>query len=75
MAPFDFKEFWQGLSLDEKKQLAKEAGTTVNYIRTHLVYARRVPSRNYMTELHKAVTRINPEISKEQLLSFFYAAA
>ena len=75
MEPFNFKEFWQGLSLDEKKQLAADAGTTVNYIRTHLVYANRVPSRNYMNDLYKACVKINPSISKEQLLSFFYTAA
>ncbi|MCK0554679.1 MULTISPECIES: hypothetical protein [Pantoea] len=75
MEPFDFKEFWQGLSTEEKKQLAKEAGTTTHYIRTHLVYARRVPTRNYMTGLQKACAKIDPAITTERLLSFFYSAA
>lgn len=75
MEAFDFKEFWQGLSSAEKKQLADEAETTKKYIVTHLVYKRRVPSRNLMNNLHKACVSINPEISKDQLVSFFYSAA
>lgn len=75
MEAFDFKEFWQSLSSSEKKQMAEEAGTTVHYIRTHLVYKTRVPGRKTMKKLYNACISINPEISKDQLVSFFYSAA
>lgn len=75
MQAFDFKEFWQGLSTAEKNQFVQDAGTTKKYVTTHLVYSRRCPSRNLMTSLHKACSNIDPQISKEQLVSFFYSAA
>lgn len=75
MEPFDFKAFWQGLTLEEKKELAREAGTTVGYIRTHLVYRRRVPSRKLMIEMYKACVHKDPSITKENLVTYFYSAA
>ncbi len=75
MQAFDFKEFWQGLSTAEKNQLVHEAGTTKKYVTTHLVYSRRCPSRKLMTKLHKACVSIDPEITQDQLISFFYTAA
>lgn len=75
MQAFDFKEFWQALSTAEKNQLVNEAGTTKKYVTTHLVYNRRCPSRKLMTKLHKACERIDPQITQDQLVSFFYSAA
>lgn len=75
MQAFDFKAFWQSLSSAEKKQVAETAGTTVNYIRTHLVYKTRVPGRKSTKDLYNACASINPEISQDQLVSFFYSAA
>lgn len=75
MQAFDFKEFWQALSSEEKKQLAAEAGTTVYYIRTHLVYKTRVPGRKRMTSLYNACSALDPKINKDQFVSFFYSAA
>jgi len=75
MQAFDFKEFWQALSAAEKNQLVHEAGTTKKYVTTHLVYNRRCPSRKLMSNLHKACINIDPQISKEQLTSFFYSVA
>lgn len=75
MSQFDFKKFWQGLSSDERKRLADDAGTTVNYIKVHLVYSRRMPNRDLMNSLYQACLAHEPELAKESFIGFFYENA
>ncbi|CFQ87801.1 MULTISPECIES: hypothetical protein [Yersinia] len=74
MNEFDFRLFWRELSEEQKEDIARKANTTVAYIKTHLVFARRIPSRERMKLLHSACSEYQSDLSLEQLLSFFYAA-
>lgn len=75
MRTFDLKKFWQSLSSAEKVKLAADAGTTTNYIKVHLVYGRRTPTKSLMERLYLACKERDPEVTKEALIGFFYEAA
>jgi hypothetical protein len=72
MRQFDFKNFWQSLSTAERKQLADDAGTTVNYIKVHLVYGRRTPTKRLMDGLFQACRKHDAHLTREQVIGFFY---
>lgn len=72
MEPFNFKQFWLGMSKDERDAFAEEAGTTTLYIMTHTQRRTRMPRERYMNKLFKACKKRNPELTKAQLVSFFY---
>lgn len=68
-----FKNYYQSLTPELKQQFATEAGTSVHYITTHLVYGRKIPKPKLMDGLAKACLKLNSGISKEMLLNFFYS--
>lgn len=66
----DFKSWWQARSDSEQEQIARAAGTTVGYIRTHLIYRRKRPTVELMKRLESAC---GGAFSYAQLREFFYA--
>jgi hypothetical protein len=68
----DFKNYYQSLTADLKQEFATEAGTSVHYITTHLVYGRKIPKPKLLNGLAKACKKFKSGITKEMLLNFFY---
>lgn len=68
----DFKNYYQSLTPAQKLEFALEAGTSVHYITTHLVYGRKVPKPKLLNGLASACEKFNSGITKEMLLNFFY---
>jgi hypothetical protein len=66
-----FRKFFLGLSLQEQDAYAKRAGTTVNYIRTHLVYVppRKTPRPPLLRALAYASSG---RLSLDDVLEHFY---
>lgn len=65
-----FKEFFLGLSKDDREAYAKEAGTSAYYIHTHLINRYKVPRRKLMQGLAKASSG---KFSVNDLTQFFYS--
>jgi len=70
--PANFKSFYRSLDASAKKPFAEAAKTTVRYIETHLVYARKIPSPTRMEWLHQACLQFGAQFSKADLIAFFY---
>jgi fibrillarin-like rRNA methylase len=69
---FSLKQMWLCMNADERKAFAADAGSTVHYIKTHTVRATKVPRQAFMDQLVKAVRKRKPEITKEQVIEYFY---
>jgi hypothetical protein len=67
-----FKAFYLALSSDDRAKFAKRACTTVAYIETHLLYARKVPRKGTMDALWKASQEFGASFDHGELLGFFY---
>lgn len=67
-----FKTFYLALSADERIRFAKRARTTVAYIETHLLYARKVPRKGTMDGLWEASQEFGAPFGRGDLLQFFY---
>lgn len=67
-----FKTFYLALSADERARFAKRARTTVAYIETHLLYARKVPRKGTMEGLWEASQEFGAPFDRGDLLRFFY---
>ncbi|WAL81503.1 hypothetical protein OYT13_16825 [Pandoraea sp. XJJ-1] len=70
----DFKAFYRSLSATDKRRFAQEAGTTTDYIETHLVYARKVPRKQSMDRLFDACKNHGAKFDKAGLIAFFYGS-
>lgn len=73
--PISFKTFYLALSPDERERFAKRAGTTIAYIETHLLYARKVPRKATMEGLWAASQEFCAPFGRGDLLQFFYGAS
>lgn len=69
---FNLKTMWLCMNADERKAFSADAGSTVNYIKTHTVRATKVPRQAFMDQLVKAVRKRKPEVTKEQVIEYFY---
>ncbi|MBB1593576.1 hypothetical protein [Achromobacter sp. UMC46] len=67
-----FKAFYLALSSDDRAKFAKRACTTVAYIETHLLYARKVPRKGTMDALWQASQDFGAPFDHGELLGFFY---
>ncbi|AXF58183.1 hypothetical protein DVA43_00705 [Leclercia sp. W6] len=70
---FDFKKHWLDLTPDERKAFAEEAGTTSNYIQTHLTGRRKMPGKVLMEKLFKACKVRGWVRTKPELVIFFHS--
>lgn len=68
----DFDEWFNGLSPDQKAAYAAEAGTTVGYIRVHLIRASKIPGVDLMEKLVAASHGI---FTLSGLAAWFYRKA
>ena len=68
----DLKTFFLGLEPSEQERFAQRAGTTVGYLRAHLIRGGKVPRPALMESLAEACKQFGAEFSKEDLLAFFY---
>ena len=71
MATTNFKEFFLSLSATERQAFARKAGTTVGYLQTHIIYARKMPRRKLFDGLTQTCAKFSGP-SKDKLLAFFY---
>jgi hypothetical protein len=71
----DFKDFYLSLTDDQKVEFAKLAGTTPNYIRTHLVYGRKIPQRKTFDGLIRALAAFGSKVTRNDLLLCFFPPA
>lgn len=67
-----FKAFYLSLPAGERERFAKRAGTTVAYVETHLLYARKVPRKGTMDGLWAACQEFGAPFGRGDLLGFFY---
>jgi len=72
MEEFDFHAYWRGLDLEERKQFAKDVGSTQAYIH-HLSLRNKIPRKPLMERLFSALKQRQVIDDKGALLSFFYA--
>lgn len=63
-----FREYIQQLSPDELEIYAKNAGTTVSYIKTHLYYGYKEPRKSLRKALAKAS---NGKVNEIEVLQHF----
>ncbi|BCT88950.1 hypothetical protein [Acinetobacter variabilis] len=63
-----FREYIQQLSSDELEIYAKDAGTTVSYIRTHLYYGYKEPRKSLRKALAEAS---NGKVTEVEVLQHF----
>ena len=70
---FDFKKHWLALTPGEREAFAEEAGTTSNYIQTHLTGKRKMPGKALMNGLFKACKARQWVRTKPELAIFFYS--
>lgn len=73
--PMDFKTFFQGLDDEQQQRFAEAAKAKVGYIRTHLIYARKMPKALLMNRLAHACEQFGSGISRGDLFEFFYSNA
>ena len=64
-----FPDFFRGLSDQQRERYADRAGTTVEYIRVHLIRAKRIPRPDLMDSLVQASAGA---VSRKELLDHFY---
>jgi hypothetical protein len=70
-----FKEFFLSLDASKREKLAEDAGTTVGYIRTHLIAPpgrRRTPNKALMHGLVLACKTAGAAFGEAELLRYFY---
>ncbi|MFY1903945.1 hypothetical protein ACOTJG_25655 [Achromobacter xylosoxidans] len=70
-----FKAFYLSLPAVERERFAKRAGTTVAYVETHLLYARKVPRKGTMDGLWGACQEFGAPFGRGDLLDFFYGGS
>ena len=64
-----FPEFFRGLDEAQRNEYAERAGTTSDYIRVHLIHARRVPRPELMEAL---VLASDGQVTRNEILEHFY---
>lgn len=70
-----FKDFYLNLSVEQRQELATRAGTTVGYIRTHLIAPpgrRKTPNKELMARLGEACAAMGATFGRAELLLYFY---
>lgn len=67
-----FKSFFQGLTEDRQADFARVAGTTVGYINTHLIHARKRPRERLMQGLVAACEALGAPFGRAHLVTFFF---
>ncbi len=69
----DLRTYFRSLPPEQQEEFAKEAGTTANYIRCHLVCEppRKIPRQKLLDGLVRAG---NGALSRDELIAYFYAA-
>lgn len=71
----DLRSYFLSLDAEAQAKYAKKAGTTVNYIRCHLICdmpRRKTPRKKLMRGLEKAS---NGVLTRQNLLEYFYGVA
>jgi hypothetical protein len=69
----DFKKFYRSLDQKQRAEVAKRARTSIGYIETHLLVARRVPRPKLMTMLAAALIAMGWNGSQKDLVAQFYS--
>lgn len=70
--PVDFEQFFLKLSAAERKSFADDAGTSVEYIRDHLLAGRRMPRAPLLESLTRALRKRRQALSERDLAGYFH---
>ncbi len=66
---FNFREYVNSLNPDALETFANSSGTTVNYIKNHLIYKNKIPRPEMIDSL---VLAANGAFTKYQFVSWLY---
>ena len=66
---FDFHEYISQLSEDELLQFAIDSGTTVKYLKGHLIYKKKIPRPDAIESM---VQESKGDFSKSQFIHWLY---
>lgn len=72
-AAMDLKDFFSRLDDSEQERFAKTAGTTVGYLRAHVLPRRKIPRSALMNGLVVACQTKDPQVTRAQVVEFFYS--
>lgn len=72
-AVMDLRTLYLGLNDEKRARFCDLAGTTDGYMRAHLIRKGRMPRQKLMDRLLGACQDVDPAISLEQLVGFFYS--
>lgn len=66
---FNFAEFIRLMSDDELKKYANASGTTVSYLKNHLIYKKKIPRPEMIESL---VSAARQQFTKQQFVHWLY---
>ena len=69
----NLKDFFTKLSETDQQAFAKRAGTTIGYLRAHVLPRRKMPRPALMDGLIAACQERDPAITRDQVIQYFYA--
>lgn len=66
---FSFADFIRNMTESELKNYANESGTTVSYLKNHLIYKKKIPRPEMIESL---VVAARQKFSKQQFVHWLY---
>lgn len=71
MKVFDFKKFWNSLTIKQREAFSQRTGYSQLYLSHQLRYAKRKPSLNKLNKLYDVCVEFGADTTREQLINFF----
>lgn len=71
MKVFDFKKFWNGLTIKQREEFSLKVGYSQLYLSHQLRYAKRKPSLRKLNKLYDICIEFGADTTREQLINFF----
>lgn len=71
MKVFDFKKFWNGLTIKQREEFSLKVGYSQLYLSHQLRYAKRKPSLSKLNRLYDVCIEFGADATREQLINFF----
>ncbi len=72
MSTFDLRALWTNLDHAARQRFALTAQTSVGYLKTSLVPARKIPRPRSMSRLIAACKEAGADVDEKQLYAFFF---
>ncbi|HDU8677081.1 hypothetical protein I4555_12100 [Proteus mirabilis] len=71
MEVFDFKKFWNSLTIKQREAFSQRTGYSQLYLSHQLRYAKRKPSLSKFNKLYDICVEFGADATREQLINFF----